>query len=530
MLHRELRTVTLLAALVSLISCGNGAGEPVAAATGAAPAPIDAKIVPPMEIGMNLSPAGPFFPAPMTANLIAAHGSLWLVGNNGWDFESKLIKRDAGGHPVDMAKGTQIIVAVRPEIRDSHYRDVDCSLSPGWSVQAMFSARKNGGDEKFRIVSAGQPKIPGDYGVKLLLTAKENGASLLQADCREQGVAPDATIDPDAISDARPFKVIRFMDWMATNEGEPRTWADRSKPTDFNQTTGKGIAVEYMVDLANRVQADPWFTMPMNADDAYYRNFAIYVRDHLAPERKAYVELSNEVWNTIFKAAQEATAKGMAAYPGEKDSKANDYYYADRVRAVMAIWSEVFAGRKDRLVRVISSQAVWPERAENILGHKETWRSGDMYATAPYFGSNGFDINTQDPKARIEALFAKGPQAVDDQINFALRAKAIAARYGLRFGTYEGGPGYSSESPEMQEQLNRLNRDPRIYDLYSLFLKRWAERVGGLYMAYNSVGEFGQYGAWGHKEFRDATPAESPKWRALTDFIASHPSAGNAAR
>jgi len=104
-----------------------------------------------------------------------------------------------------------------------------------------------------------------------------------------------------------PFHTLRFMGMQETNSSDIRTWFDRRDARDIRQGSGpggtvseplvNGMSVEYMVQLANDLDADPWFNMPYLADDAFVRNFATYVRDHLEPGRKVYVEWANEVWN-----------------------------------------------------------------------------------------------------------------------------------------------------------------------------------------------------------------------------------------
>lgn len=54
---------------------------------------------------------------------------------------------------------------------------------------------------------------------------------------------------------------LRFMDFMHTNNSTISTWDDRPKPSDATFTT-KGIPLELLIDLANRLNADPWFCMP----------------------------------------------------------------------------------------------------------------------------------------------------------------------------------------------------------------------------------------------------------------------------
>ena len=121
------------------------------------------------------------------------------------------------------------------------------------------------------------------------------------------------SFNPEFIARIADFQLLRFMDWMNSNavfdrSGTPLTdtaidhaptlrWADRAKPGDMRWGDGsRGVPVEMLVELANRVGADPWFNMPVNASDDYVREFARYVRDHLSPDLRVHVEFSNEVW------------------------------------------------------------------------------------------------------------------------------------------------------------------------------------------------------------------------------------------
>jgi hypothetical protein len=96
------------------------------------------------------------------------------------------------------------------------------------------------------------------------------------------------------------FSVLRFMDWTATNDNQVVNWSDRTKLTDARQSSGKGVAWEYVVQLANQLDKDVWINVPANASDDYIQNLATLMRDQLEPDRVVYVEYSNEVWNGIF--------------------------------------------------------------------------------------------------------------------------------------------------------------------------------------------------------------------------------------
>ena len=89
-----------------------------------------------------------------------------------------------------------------------------------------------------------------------------------------------------------------------------KEWSDRCTGTHMAQNTPKGVSVEVLVDLCNRVRAAPWFCMPTAASDDYVTRFASYVRDHLDPALKVYIEYSNETWNTGYPGFDYSAAKG----------------------------------------------------------------------------------------------------------------------------------------------------------------------------------------------------------------------------
>jgi hypothetical protein len=122
------------------------------------------------------------------------------------------------------------------------------------------------------------------------------------------------------------FSVIRFMDYLATDANNQRTWTDRVKPTDVSQYQaqagygwqGKGGAWEYAVELANETGKDMWINLPLQTDDDYVTKLAqllAYGSDgsnpYAAPQAhpaypplnanlRVYVEYSNEIWNSAY--------------------------------------------------------------------------------------------------------------------------------------------------------------------------------------------------------------------------------------
>ncbi|CAE7947537.1 TNXB [Symbiodinium sp. KB8] len=99
-----------------------------------------------------------------------------------------------------------------------------------------------------------------------------------------------------------------------------RSWENRTLPTDQTQAGPFGVCVEHMVELANRLGARPWFSMPKAVEtepdsiDSYAREFALLVNRSLNDQLKVYVEYRScclnglaPGWNSQENAVQSLT-------------------------------------------------------------------------------------------------------------------------------------------------------------------------------------------------------------------------------
>ncbi|PVD23820.1 hypothetical protein C0Q70_17094 [Pomacea canaliculata] len=169
---------------------------------------------------------------------------------------------------------------------------------------------------------------------------------------------------------------------------EPTTWETR-RPVNFHTQEGaSGGSIEYLVQLANTVGANPWVCIPHAADDNYVRQFATYLKQHLRPDLKVYVEYSNEVWNGIFRQTQYTGEKGKVMFPSEPGWKAGMKYFNVRASEVASIWNQVNnrcgALKRDRLTNVYAWQTGYQDyyrqaledlgdRKTNFPGHGHHW-------------------------------------------------------------------------------------------------------------------------------------------------------------
>lgn len=335
-------------------------------------------------------------------------------------------------------------------------------------------------------------------------------------DCRESSSVADQEFDRTFLNTLKGFRVIRFLKWQfAVEANSPVSWSTRNKQGDGSYWVKDGVPVETMISLANEAQADPWFSMPWNADDDYVRHFAQLVRGRLAPGRKVYVEVSNEVWNgsypVMHQAEKEGTAEGLA--PGKEPYAKAMYRYAEKTRQVMKIWSSEFADQPTRLVRVMSTQNVNPYWSEQILGLEDTAANVDALATAPYWAFMDSDYRGQSSNQILETIL---PQRIDEAIGFAKQQRSIARKFGKRYISYEGGQHvWLNNHPEL---VAEIERDPRMADLYRSYITRWNSNIGDTLTLFCLTGGISTAG-FGLVEYSGQPIEQAPKMRAVQTFL-----------
>ncbi|MFM8735411.1 MAG: Calx-beta domain-containing protein [Pirellulales bacterium] len=310
-----------------------------------------------------------------------------------------------------------------------------------------------------------------------------------------------------------PFHTLRFMAMQETNSSDIRTWADRRDATDIRQGSGSGgtvseplvngMSVEYMVQLANDLDADAWFNMPHMADDTFVRNFATYVRDHHEPGRKAYVEWANEVWNFGwgFEASQWVAEQTRLPTNAGLDPDLAHWIVAGReAKRDMDIWSDVFTSQAERIVRVAAGWAAvdWAtgQIAEAMGG------SFDVIAIAPYITLTDEQRATYSAATTVDRVLADTRADVATSLewtaNHARLARDWAARLGRPIGlvAYEGGPHLDGRGEPYQAAFHAAANDPRMGDIYRDYLRGLDASGMQLFVDFQFTSQPGD-GPWG---------------------------------
>lgn len=371
---------------------------------------------------------------------------------------------------------------------------------------------------------------PSSNGILLRITQTENGnhlknIRLVHEDALDSYQAQP--FHPLFLERLQPYAVLRFMDWQRTNNSGLVEWKDRATPDKFTQASSRGVALEHMITLCNLSGKDPWFCIPHQANDNFVKQFALMVREKLSPERKVYIEYSNEVWNSIFAQAQYCLAQGQALQLSDNAYESQLRYYSQRAVEVFRIWSDVFSD-SSRLVRVLSAQAVNPWVAHTILSWRDAHEEADAIAIAPYFGSGfGHPSNAKSTMDEsLEGLLDLCEQEILSNGSRIADHSKMAKQLGLQLIAYEGGQhlsghGGSENKTELTDRFIRANRHPRMRELYHLDHRSWSKNGGGLFMYYHSISQHTKWGSWGLLEYQDQEPREAPKYLAIQEIYRS---------
>jgi hypothetical protein len=119
------------------------------------------------------------------------------------------------------------------------------------------------------------------------------------------------------------------------------------------------IPIEYMVQLANRLNANLWFSMPVLWDDASVTSCTTLIRDSLNPQLKCYFESGNEIWNPGFWSWHLFFQRGLAlGFPGTGLTPV-EAMYGLRVRQIMPLITAAWSPRSaSTLKKVMPTSAI----------------------------------------------------------------------------------------------------------------------------------------------------------------------------
>lgn len=465
-------------------------------------------------LGINVAGSTYYGPERTFANLAFASGA-WRNPSAAWSDVPKT-KLSAGGTSLIDAV---LFLNVPQTVWSGKATRITCTWSGSGALRVDGDAQMAGANHAVTFTWPGRTgtALP---TARLHVTSVNPSDPLANLDCREPGLVVNGVFDQRIVDDLKPYSVLRFLDWTSANSNPSSvTWSSRSTPQRLVQDGTDGVAVEHMVDLANAVGADPWFTVPWNADETYVRAMGKLVHDRLAPGHKAYFELSNETWNYAFPIGTQVLNEGLARRLSPDRYTNNLLRYAEKSVWFHKLLTSAFQDNPARLVRVLNIQNGNGYGIDQIMNFRDTKQWVDAIAAAPYFGHDllrSVDVGVTD----LPRLFTTLEAMRVETIGRAVSDKANATKWGKRYISYEGGQ-HIVPLPATEDVAARMQRSPLMYEIYKRYLNDWKAKIGDTLTLYSATGSISKYGAWGIREYAGQPLTETPKRRAVLEAAAN---------
>ncbi|WP_347332990.1 DUF5011 domain-containing protein [Marinimicrobium locisalis] len=355
------------------------------------------------------------------------------------------------------------------------------------------------------------------------------------------------------------FRALRFMDWMGTNDSDLSRWADRPQRS---HRTWRTAPLGVMIDLANKIGADPWFNIPHLADEDYMERFAAQLEAELNPALTVYIEHSNEVWNWGFQQAQYANVAGRARW-GDAGDAYMQWHGMRTAQVCDAFKLGAFAESTERVKCVLGVQTAWHGLESGALecplwvaeGNTPCYQHGiDYIAITSYFGGSLIpprDIDSENDdqwEAIIRGWIAEGDAGVEKATNYLLTGEGfgdlgrenhqngvrgymlgeldywvdVAHTYNMEVISYEGGQHITANGKALQNDQDiidfhiAVNNHPGMGDVYTELFNAWKDGGGQLHMHFVDISRHTRYGSWG--ALTNYKQESSPRWDAIQDF------------
>jgi len=363
----------------------------------------------------------------------------------------------------------------------------------------------------------------------------------------------------DYIARIRDMHALRFMPWSNTRGNDAIEWNERATIGSAFYTGKMGVPAERMVDLANAINATPWLSIPYKASDDHMQKYARMVKSRLRKGQKVYIELSNEVWNSIFPsatyAAREADRIWKFPYPkvpqGKRRVLLSANWYAMRSVQLCQIFKKEFGGQRNRVKCAVGTLNSVPWVGKEILDCP-LWKPAngcgrhvDAFGIGPYFGDyiakkehraavKSWTRDADGGKSRLfqeilnGGMLAGGPQGgAMPLLKSQLAAnKALADKYGLEMVAYESGqhlirydPPHNVKDPEVLNLFMSVQKDPRMRQAYQRFLDTWQQSGGGLMLHFYGIGEPEPRNFFSMLDHLQQP--STPKYAALMEYLGS---------
>jgi hypothetical protein len=297
------------------------------------------------------------------------------------------------------------------------------------------------------------------------------------------------------------FNIIRFMEWMRTDDNSDVYWNDTT-PFYWPLYTTKHNPWESIPLIANQLNksADVWINVPISASNDYVITLARLMLNQLRPDVNIYLEYSNEVWNPHFSqfivnslAANDSVYNEGDPYHLNYDNISNLTYWSNRriaaqTKRILDLFKTVFGnenvGQWKRVRPILGGQCSNStmiidtlDYMNAIYGPPSSYLHG--FALAPYLYLGKYKDRTNLTVDEVIDGFNTSLQVYLPEQGWSAQATlgvhaTYAAWYKLVVHGYEGGMNTAAGCGNCSlDAKTNAQRDPRMTEICVTYLDGW---------------------------------------------------------
>lgn len=431
------------------------------------------------NIGVNIGKTAPWGEPPLFANVMK-QSSNWLVQDvqgNQWNIDS------LGGTAVQIPSlvngyPNQVPFSINGQALKVHTFFLNSQPAPWYYPAGDYTLVLQGtGTVSLEWDYFGQFTAPGTYtihianpteaGIHLIIDSSSTTDPIHNIEflLPHHGPNSNRTFNQAAVDKMQPWNVIRFLKATNIEENPVVDWADRPLPDYYNYFDDgeeinnsqilRGMPWEVMIQLCNEHQIHPWICLPYKVNDHYVTELATLLRDSLDPNLRAYIEYSNETWNSFYgNTHQHVNTQGTALGYSLDPFQAGIYYTVRRSIEVYEIFENVYGNTlPQRVTKVLAGAGfdwymlnMYNALHDSLVNPKGTMP--DAWATAPYVGGEIIDhmLNPNNPISSqlcsvttqdiLDSLYDNMPPIMLESM---VPARHYADLLGIQLFTYESG-------------------------------------------------------------------------------------------
>jgi hypothetical protein len=239
---------------------------------------------------------------------------------------------------------------------------------------------------------------------------------------------------------------------------------------------------------------------------------ANYINNNLDNNLKVYVEYTNEPWNYQFPQSQWLLEKAGGVF------KQQPFEYATRAKSSLEKFISQFTD-KERVVRVFNAQ-FWNTGylTTAISSVPNLMESFDAIGLGYYIGHHIHGAFDDVADASEDEIIDYLIETAEKSLTRLNTYRDIADQYGVKMIAYEAGQHLvGGRDAELVSLYERVNKNPRMKDLYLTMATNWTSAGGELLVWFNSA-----WKVFGTLESQGQDLTQAPKYQAMKEIISQN--------